>query len=221
MRIVCISDTHMRHKKIEHMPEGDVLVHAGDFMTDGYSRTEIRRFVRWMDSLDYKHKIFIAGNHDRMFESEPSKAFGQIPYDCNVTYLQDEAITIDGVKFYGSPWQPEFCGWAFNLPRGEAIRKKWDQIPKDTNVLITHGPPKGILDEAPDYHIQGKMFSCGCEELREVVKTLPDLKCHVFGHIHDGYGEASINGGVRFINAAVCNEDYAAVNKPIVYDYKE
>ena len=124
------------------MPEGDVLIHSGDMTRIGHSN-EIKDFNRWMGEQDYAHKLCIAGNHDMLFEDHPSVARSLIT---NCTYLQDSSVTIDGVKFYGAPWQPEFFSWAFNVPRGPEIAAKWYQIPDDTNVLITHGPPYGILD---------------------------------------------------------------------------
>jgi len=217
LRIVCISDTHSRHKKIKDVPQGDVLVCAGDFTSFGTSKSEIRDFVNWLNGQDHKYKIFIAGNHDRLFEEDPKLALQQIPDYCDVIYLQDKAITLDGVKFYGSPWQPEFYNWAFNLPRGKALRDKWSKIPKDTNVLITHGPPHGILDEVPDRVNPHKIVNCGCEELVKAVKLLPELKCHIFGHIHEGYGTYADNG-VKFINASICTRSYEPTNKPIVFD---
>lgn len=216
MRLVCISDTHGRHKNIESLPDGDVLISAGDF-TRGESRTDIRRFAAWMEKQPHKYKIIIAGNHERLFENRPDIAMAQLSYYPEVIYLQDTAIELDGVKFYGSPWQPEFFNWAFNLPRGQKLREKWEEIPKDTDVLITHGPPKNILDEAPAYNRPGEFFNCGCEELRDIVLNELDLKCHVFGHIHAGYGK-HIEGGTTFINAAICDEDYRASNEPIIFD---
>jgi Icc-related predicted phosphoesterase len=211
-----VSDTHGRHKRIEEVPDGDVLISAGDFTTRGISRSEIKSFGAWMDKQPHKHKLVIAGNHDFMFERDPRLARNQLKgYD--LTYLQDDAVELDGVKFYGSPWQPEFCNWAFNLPRGEALLEKWKQIPDDTDVLITHGPPYGILDEAPDFHNRDAMVNCGCNELAKEIFHRVRPKVHIFGHIHEGYGEHSAEG-VRFINASICTAEYQPTNLPIVFD---
>jgi hypothetical protein len=120
-----------------------------------------------------------------------------------------------GVKFYGSPWQPELNNWSFNLPRGEALRKKWDLIPLDTQVLITHGPPHGILD-----YVDSDKEHVGCEDLLDVItKKLKFLKYHIFGHIHGGTGVKPYKG-VNYCNVSVLDEDYNC-NKPVtIFDYK-
>ena len=141
MRIVCLSDTHNLHSAFA-VPEGDVLVHAGDATLRG-TREEVVAFDAWLGTLPHRHKVLVAGNHDWLFEREPDRARGMIT---NATYLQDEGVTIDGLAFWGSPWQPWFLSWAFNLQRGAPLREKWDRIPAATDVLITHGPPHGILD---------------------------------------------------------------------------
>lgn len=195
MRIVCISDVHMAHDRLA-LPEGDVLVIAGDSTHDG-NENEIKDLNRWLGTLSFKHKLLIAGNHDFGFEKKPEEARSWIT---NATYLQDEEVTIDGLRFYGSPWQPWFYDWAFNLKRGSEIAKKWDQIPSGIDVLITHGPPWGILDQIPNGdHV-------GCEDLRDRVFFLkPQL--HVFGHIHGGYGERAQDGTI-FVNASIRGERY-------------
>jgi Icc-related predicted phosphoesterase len=125
--------------------------------------------------------------------------------------LFDNDVTIDGIKFYGSPWQPEFHDWAFNLPRGEELAAKWEKIPDDVDILITHSPAYGILDYAP---IGGHV---GCEELyRKIAEVKP--KIHVCGHIHDGYGQKTM-GGIEFLNASVLNDRYEHAHKPIVMEY--
>ncbi len=134
-------------------------------------------------------------------------------------YLENSSLVIDGVKFYGSPYQPEFFNWAFNLPRGYALKQKWAQIPLDTNVLITHGPPYGMLDMVVDNkYNQGRDLHQGCEELIEKVIDLKDLKLHCFGHLHLNGGQKQTIDGKVFVNAAICDEAYNPVNKPIVVD---
>ena len=213
-KITFISDTHNKHKHLTSkgmgniLGSGDYLVHAGDCTSMG-SKNEITQFLEWFSNTDFKHKIFIAGNHDFGFEQQTDIA--QEYKDMGVIYLFDNDVTIDGIKFYGSPWQPEFHNWAFNLPRGEELAQKWEQIPNDVDVLITHGPAYGILDYAP---IGGHV---GCEELyRKIVEVKP--KIHVCGHIHDGYGQKTM-GGIEFLNASVLNERYEHAHKPIVIEY--
>jgi hypothetical protein len=128
----------------------------------------------------------------------------------NAIYLQDSGVDIDGIKFWGSPWQPEFYNWAFNLPRGPELARVWAQIPNDTDVLITHGPPYGVLDEI--YH--GKRV--GCQDLSDALERVKP-KVHVFGHIHEGYGVLEQNG-TTYVNASLCNQYYQLVHSPIVID---
>lgn len=206
MRIVCLSDTHNCNGQIA-VPDGDVLIHAGDATITG-SFDEITLFNKWFANLPHKHKIFVAGNHDWIFEKNPALARRLI--DKKIIYLKDSFVGIEGLKIYGAPWQPRFFDWAFNLNRGREMAEKWKLIPADTDVLITHGPPFGILDETP----RGDL--AGCEELRKRVEdVLP--KIHIFGHIHYGYGTAE-KFGVKFVNASVCDETYEPGNAPIVID---
>ncbi len=208
MRIVCMSDTHLRQNFA--VPDGDVLIHAGDGTGSGHWK-EVAKWLNWVAAFPHAHKIVVAGNHDWLFERTPELVPSLIP--AGVVYLQDAGAEIDGVRFWGSPWQPEFHDWAFNLPRGKALAERWDLIPRNTDVLITHGPPHGILDQlpAPDRR------NVGCEDLLNRLADLPRLRLHVFGHIHDAYGQVS-RGGVRFVNASICNEDYLACRAPIVVD---
>jgi len=206
MKIVLISDTHNKHDFID-VPEGDVLIHSGD-ATMGGRMEEILNFGRWFARQPHALKIFVAGNHDLMFEKNLDSAKFLLP--SSITYLQDSKVVFNGVKFYGSPWQPRFFDWAFNVDRGPEIAKKWALIPEDTNVLITHGPPFGIGDLVPDYNDKTKTLNVGDEELLKRVNQLQQLKLHTFGHIHEGAG---IHG--KFVNASSLNGKYQYVNKPI------
>src|SRR5690606_27797878 len=127
-----------------------------------------------------------------------------------LTYLRDAGVEIDGVRFWGSPWQPEFFDWAFNLPRGEALAARWALVPEDTDVLITHGPPRGILDRT----VTGTPV--GCDDLRAALDRLAP-RLHVFGHIHEAYGRVE-GPRTTFVNASVCDVRYRAVNDPVVVD---
>ena len=207
MRITFISDTHTKHRQLE-LPGGDLLIHAGDLMNSGYSQYEIKDFCTWFEAQNYDNCVFIAGNHDRLFEDEP-ELVKEIVNEYGVDYLQDSGLVIGEewetqVKIYGSPWQPEFYNWAFNLPRcGDELKKKWDAIPSDTGILITHGPPQGHLDiSGPPYNEP----NLGCELLRVKVDEQPP-KIHVFGHIHGSWGY-KFHNGTHFINAAVLGENY-------------
>lgn len=207
MKIVCISDTHNCHWQMKSVPDGDLLIHAGD-MTRCGALEDVRSFNEWLGTLPHRYKVCICGNHDFCFEREPEETQSLITA---AQYLQDEAIVIEGLKIYGSPWQPWFFDWAFNLQRGEEIRRKWELIPDDTDILVTHGPVYGVLDKVRT----GELV--GCEELLLKTKSLQQLKLHVAGHIHESYGEAQ-RDGVKFVNASTCNLKNEPVNVPIVVE---
>ena len=147
MKITFISDTHTKHKQITHaLTGGDVLIHSGDISSMGYEH-EIAQFCKWFNEIDnYNHKIFIAGNHDWGFQDNVEKVMQIVNSYKTITYLQDDWVEIDGVKIYGSPWQPRFHNWAFNADRGEDIQQHWNKIPTDSDILITHGPAYGFVD---------------------------------------------------------------------------
>ena len=224
MRITLISDTHTKHDELSwdpsDLPGGDLLIHAGDIMNSGYSASNITDFCKWFDGLEqYDHKVFIAGNHDRMFENVPEQAMEIVNSYKNITYLQDDWAKVGDddfmAKIYGTPWQPEFYNWAFNLPKGgPGLMSKWEAIPEDTDILITHGPPQEHLDmSGPPYNEP----NLGCALLREKVDEQPP-KIHVFGHIHGGYGY-KFHNGTHFFNASILNERYEYVNKPVTFDW--
>jgi len=205
MRLVLVSDTHSLHDCCK-VPKGDVLIHAGDLTNIG-SMEDIIKFNEWIGKIKCRHKLVIAGNHDWGFERNPGPAKKLLT---NCTYLMDKKAVIDGVVLFGSPWSPEFCNWAFNLPRGKPLRDKWNKIPENVDVLITHGPPDGILDETEEGN------RTGCADLLDVVQKIKP-KIHVFGHIHEGYGQVK-HGGTTFVNASICTRRYHPVNEPIVVD---
>lgn len=221
MKIVCLSDTHGLHERMTaKIPMGDVLIHAGDATNVG-TPDEVDQFLRWFGAQPHPHKILVAGNHDRLFEDSPDIAeLLLLMHHGDITYLQDSGVEIGGLKFWGSPWQPAFMHWSFNLPRkGAALRRAWNKIPLDTDVLITHCPPHGVLDEVrPRPTGWGEPDSgsgpLGCEELAIRMASLKP-RLHVFGHIHDGYGREE-RGGVTCVNASICVESYRPTNKPIV-----
>lgn len=210
MRIVCISDTHGLHDWVD-VPEGDVLVHAGD-MTPRGRRDEVAAFGDWLRGLPHAHKVVIAGNHDFLFESAPDEAAGLIAGE-GIHYLLDASVTIGGRVFHGSPWQPWFHGWAFNLERGAPLAMKWAAIPGETDVLVTHGPPHGVLDVVAH---GGR--SVGCEALTERLRQL-DVSLHVFGHIHEAYGVNKEGDGRLAVNASTCTLEYRPSNAPVVVDW--
>ncbi|MGQ7269963.1 metallophosphatase domain-containing protein [Marinobacter sp. V034] len=209
MRLVCISDTHSLHRRIPQVPDGDVLIHAGDCLGAG-TLDNVEDLNDWLGTLPHRHKIVIAGNHDWAFQVTPDLAVEALT---NAIYLEDSGVIVEGVRFWGSPWTPAFMDWAFMLDRGQSLYKKWQQIPDNTDVLITHGPPKGIGDQV---NLGFKCQNVGCVDLLHRLNQLK-LKAHIFGHIHEGYGEHR-HGEAPLINASTCTERYAPTNPPIVLD---
>lgn len=205
MRIVCLSDTHNQLHKVR-VPDGDILIHAGD-STDRGGPRELRRFNQDLGALPHKHKIIIAGNHDFGFEREPAAARALIT---NATYLQDELCEVEGLRIYGSPWQPAFMDWAFNLPRGAPLKARWDRIPDGLDILITHGPPRGHGD------LLRIGEAVGCDDLLAAIRRAQP-RFHVFGHIHEGHGQTR-EGRTVCVNASICDADYHAVQEPIVIE---
>jgi Icc-related predicted phosphoesterase len=231
-KVTLISDTHQKHLQLSttkslrkadqsiDLPGGDILIHAGDFMNSGYYKTEAIEFFNWFDAIDnYDTKVFIAGNHDRIMQDDPEWAKGALTGYKTIEYLEDEGMGLYNmdddysIKLYGSPWQPEFHNWAFNLPRnGEEMQKRWDAIYDDTDILITHGPPFGHLD-IPG----GQSIRVGCEMLRHRVDTIRP-KIHVFGHIHGSWGHY-FDGHTHFFNASVLDERYAYAHAPWNFEW--
>ena len=214
MKIVCLSDTHNCNREIV-VPDGDILIHAGDATIRG-TQFEVEEFLQWFSALPHRHKIFVAGNHDWLYEND-NRFARLLTANFKIRYLQDSSVEIEGLKIYGSPWQPRFFNWAFNLDRGAEMAEKWRLIPGDADILITHGPPHGILDEVPSNYGAEK---AGCEELRRKIEQISKsgkLKLHVFGHIHCGYGIEE-NFGIKFVNASVCDESYAPTQPPVVVE---
>lgn len=190
MRIVHVSDTH---NKTPDLPDGDVLIHSGDLTIRGF-RIEFYRQLCWleMQRARYKEIIVVPGNHDLY----PEAHFDAALLDCStagIVLLHNSEIVIDGVKFYGSAHTPEYHGWGFMLNQCE-IYDAWQQIPEDTKVLITHGPPLGILDAS----YRGEHI--GCNELLLRIKEIKP-KYHFFGHAHEGKGMVTI-GETTFVNSA-------------------
>lgn len=205
MRIVCLSDTHGQHRSI-NVPDGDVLIHAGDITRTG-SLQETEDFLLWYAAQPHLYKIFVAGNHDRGFEQQKEKIIAKIPH--NIIYLENSGVQIENFYFWGSPYTPKFLNWAFGKNRGAEMAAYWQKIPLHTSVLITHGPPKNILDTTHKGH------NVGCADLMNTINTLAQLKLHVFGHIHEAYG-IQVQGNCTFVNASVLDRKYKKASEPVV-----
>ncbi|RMZ95345.1 metallophosphoesterase domain-containing 1 [Brachionus plicatilis] len=216
VRFVCISDTHNSIERMKYeIPSGDILLHAGDFTMNG-SLKDVEKFSKNLENLQSKFSyiVLIAGNHELSFDKNCDRnTVTQDPkiYLKNFLYLEDNLIELFGIKIYGSPWQPKFGNWAFNLNRGEEILKKWNKIPNECDVLITHGPPLGFGDIINGgYHV-------GCCELLSTIRERVKPKYHIFGHIHEDPGVWT-DEQTTFINASTCNLRYKPANPPIIFD---
>lgn len=241
LKIVHLSDTHgaKYHTQVE-VPKCDVLIHSGD-IGGRTNIEELTSFLKWFDKQPGDLKIFVYGNHDiicdtKFLNSLVDSEIISIEVKNNLIEMREEVLAkypsikilnnkdyvYEGIKFYGSPITPSFhrANWAFNADRGEEISKYWGRIPSDTNVLITHGPPYGILDTIP---VEFKKtydedIHRGCEDLLQVIKKrLLNLKLHCFGHLHNSYGvlnePVSNSRNVLFSNGSVINEYYELVGK--------
>ena len=226
LRIVCISDTHFQHEKLA-LPEGDILIHAGDFSRKG-GIAQIKDFLDWFDRQPHRYKVLVAGNHDtilhreyylrnwrRFFrllhtQEELEELYHHISSLSSVCYLQDQSVHIGGLHIYGSPWQPTFFNWAFNLDRGEACAQAWKQIPENIDILITHGPPLGYGDLCSTY------TRAGCVDLLHHIRYRIRPKVHIFGHIHEAAG-CYRDESRLFINASSCDLRYRPRNPVIAF----
>lgn len=198
MKIVLIADTH---NCTPELPDGDILVHAGDGTMMGTTK-EVNQFNDWLCTLKnkYKHILFVPGNHDFLYEQPVISWF---------TVLINQEVVIDDVKFWGSPYTVTKFNWAFMKPENE-LANIWNSIPDDVDVLITHGPPKGILDRTISRE------NAGSQSLLDRSRIIKP-KVHVFGHIHEMYG-SKFENGIRYINVSAVNEYYLNVNKPVVVE---
>lgn len=226
IRFVLISDTHTMHNKIA-MPEGDVLLHTGDFTFMGLKH-KVECFNKWLASLPYEHKVVIAGNHEFTFDlgiefqvknmlskspdydpTLPHKDIKNVLQDC--IYLEDEEIELYGYKIYGTPWQYIFHKGAFQREEEERV-KIFSKIPEDVDILMTHTPPSGVLDLLYD----GKSH-VGDTALKTVLDKRNFL-INCFGHIHEDYGALCDEKGRIFVNSSALDENYRVKHKPVVFD---
>ena len=229
-RIVCVSDTHNRHRDLDIQP-GDIFIHAGDITQRG-TLQELQDFNEWLASLPHQHKVVIGGNHDEILLS-PSINKSEVLSNC--IYLEYTSVTLYGWKIYGYPSSIKlfsnhntsylsgllysFLDYlkpykAFQVHMGtQQHLEALSLIPSDSDILVSHGPPHG----AGDLTNRGRMN--GDEELRNHVETRIKPQFHIFGHIHEAHGIES-NGETTFINAASPKYPWAKgeLNSPIVFD---
>lgn len=207
MTLVCLSDTHGLHQDLL-IPDGDVLIHAGD-CTDGGTKRETISFLNWFASQPHPHKIIVPGNHDFFFEKDGVSEI--IP--AGIEVLIDRRLEIGGIHFWGSPYIPAEGNWAFSKERGVDIRKHWKLIPSETDVLITHTPPYGILDEIRSG------LKLGCEELTRILKFV-EPSYHLFGHIHHAAGTVFRNN-IHHFNLAILDERFRIMHSPHIINIEK
>lgn len=225
-KLVFISDTHCKWNKLI-IPECDILFHCGDYSFKGEKHV-VKNFHKWLDKQPAKHIVSVQGNHElwveKNFEEAKEVALKACP---RVHFIQHEAMEIEGLKIFGSAYTPYFFNWAWNAGRDATeaahtfkpfIGDKWAEIPDDTEILITHGPPMGYLDIAVDYNT-GQHKNVGCWELSKRIKELSSLKISAFGHLHFCGSMQMTDGNTTFINAAICNDQYEAFdNRKVIID---
>lgn len=231
MKLVAISDTHTQHRRLT-IPECDVLVVAGDFTYRG-RWGEVIDFASWIKEQPAKHILVIAGNHELTFDTtrrgrdgyDPSirDAIAKDPFG-RITYLEDRGVTIDGINFYGTPWTPEFHGWAFNglessrLPMSNhpQLRDIYGRIDEDTHVLICHGPCYGCADQGGNGNDDERL---GSMDLLKRTQQLKDLRLVIGGHIHEARGMVRHELGNKvYANVSTLDRDYQTIRPPVVFE---
>ena len=212
MKVIAISDTHCKLSSVSFDDvSADILIHAGDLtMSGSLKETAKELFILGGLRQKFKNIVLISGNHDFLAERDPL-IMKNLCEDNGVIYLQDSFTILNNIKFYGAAWTPFFQNWAFNRRRGNQIRRHWELIPDDVDVLITHGPVYGIHDQ-----VENEKEHLGCRDLLdEMLRVKP--KVHVCGHIHSGYG-VKFTQGTTYINASLLDESYKLKNKPIAFE---
>lgn len=213
MITACISDMHGLIEDLQ-IPECDLLIIAGDICPASNHEAAWQanwlkdHFADWLAAVPAKNIVGIAGNHDFVFQYAKKWTI-ELPWH----YLYNDSVEIEGLKIWGSPWSPWFNNWAFNFPTGDRGTKQasmlYNTIPDDTDIVITHGPPKGLGDYVC---WDGKQVGCPIL-LTRMYEVQPKL--HVFGHIHGSTGVYE-SAGIKFINASVLSENYELTKKPIM-----
>lgn len=210
MKVVALSDNHCDYNF--DTPEGDVLIHCGDFSYTGKPK-EIQQFIDWLNEQPHEHKLWIPGNHELSLDDFPYN-IDAIEKATGTMCMHNKEHEIDGVRFFGTAYTPRFNHWAFGLTK-EASERFWDTAP-ETDVVICHGPPRGFLDTPTPEWDYGDRF--GCEHFAKYIeRTKPKVAC--FGHIHGSGGQTiEEDNGVTYANVALMSEDYEIINKPTILE---
>lgn len=209
MIIVALSDTHGNHRSVD-VPAGDVIIHCGD-ITRKSNLSEVTDFIEWFAGLNFQHKILVAGNHDR-FIRKKKQEFLELISSHKIDYLENRSIEVNGHLIFGSPFSLNYGGLgAFSYHDTPEARRIWSQIPENTDILVTHAPPRGFRD-----FIRTENRNAGCQVLRERVLSIRP-RYHIFGHIHESYG-IETDGDSVFINASLSNGSGEIINRPMVIE---
>ena len=232
IKTIFISDTHTKHKRLT-LDSGDLLIFSGDCMSSGFSEMELLDFISWLNTLtqNYKYIVVLSGNHDRYMQAFPKEVIENLFYQNNgyekgIRYIQDELIELDfenkgKLKIYGTPYQPYFYNWAWNISDSDKLYNIYNNIPENIDLLVTHCPSYGILDKS---HVKSLRNPTGEEPLgsKELQLRLSEMtnppKYHCFGHIHGDGGKFQKIDKTTYINASVCDEMYNPINKIITLD---
>lgn len=205
VRLLLLSDTHCQHRSL-HVPDGDILIHAGDFTLFNQSRDSVRDFNDWLAKLPHRHKVVIPGNHEYKFADPKWRRLISA-----ATLLLNEGAEVNGIRIWGSPLTPSNFE-SFGATSASDCGRIFRRIPAGIDLVITHGPPLGILDAAGRNN-----RNQGCAHLLEAIRRArPAL--HVFGHIHQSYGTAFVNGTV-FVNAALAGPEYRLIRQPFMIEF--
>lgn len=206
LRIVALADTHLYHRELGELPQGDVLIHAGDLLQRG-DLDELDDAADWLLGQPHRHKVLVPGNHDQCLALHWDAASARLQ-QTGLTILRHEALEIEGLKLWGSPTTPMPWSWAFALPRGSAeLKARWAQIPAGLDLLITHGPPHGVGDSG------SSGLHYGCSDLKAAVEQTQPV-AHLFGHVHQDGGLWRL-GATTFINVTTWEAERAVT----VFDY--
>jgi len=210
-KILHISDTHSYHTLLTIPEDIDIIIHSGDFSNYYnlvYNTPEAIDFIQWYGSLEIKYKVLVAGNHDA-YAFHNGKELRELCIKYGIIYLENESVTIEGLKIYGSPVTPQFGNWYFMKARHK-MDEFWKNIPDDTDILVVHGPPKGILDLAT--RADNNIEQCGCKSLFNHCMKRLNLRLCLFGHIHNNDG--MMNAGIT----KLANKDTIFSNGSVVTD---
>lgn len=219
-KIIAISDTHNKHNKLT-IQKCDLLLCVGDYSLQGCD-SEIKNFCKWVNEQPAKHKVVIQGNHELGVQESFKKALAIAKKQCpDIIFVEHELVVIEGIKIFCSAWTPFFHDWAYNAYRTleesiihqkPYIKDKWKDIPMDCDIVATHGPCKGILDQVYMFDGITPKERVGCDLLLEkFIQT--SAKIHISGHIHSGHGFIEFHGK-KFYNVSICGERYTVDYAP-------